>query len=75
MTAPLADTPFELVFEAQVPFSWTRRWALTHRADAKPPRPSFRIEGLARSETELSAAMAFARAHEARLELSWPCAA
>ena len=75
MTAPRTDTPSELVFEAQVPFSWTRRWALTHRVAATRPTPSYRIEGLARSEMELSAAVAFARTHEARLELSWPRAA
>jgi hypothetical protein len=66
-----ANTPTELVFSPQVPFSWTRRWALAHRAHgARMERRAYRIAGTAWSGGELSAAADFARKHGARLELA-----
>jgi hypothetical protein len=75
MAAPLAQTPPELVFAAQAPFSWTRRWALAHRTESQIPNPSYRIDGSARSANELSEAVSFARDHAAQLQLNWGRAA
>ena len=75
MTAPLAETPPDLVFDAKIPFSWTRRWAVAHPAAKKPASPTYRIHGSVRSATDLNAAVAFARDHAARLELAWTRAA
>lgn len=65
-----AQTPPELIFPPQAPFSWTLRWARTHRSERQATdRRMFRIVGSTRNAEELSAAVAFARAHDARLEL------
>jgi hypothetical protein len=71
MTSPLEQTPGELVFEARVPFSWTRRWAATHATVRKPASPVFLIHGTAAHETDLAAVVAFARDHDARLTVTW----
>jgi len=65
-----AETDAELVFPPQASFSWTLRWARAHRSARQVTRPhTFRIIGSPRSAEELSAALAFAREHDARLEL------
>lgn len=70
MNATHAQTPAELVFPPQVPFSWTRRWARAHRSEAaRTERRAIRIAGSTPSSEDVSAAIAFARAHDARLEL------
>jgi hypothetical protein len=46
MNATYTETPADLVFSPQTPFSWTRRWARAHRnprqqtpRSPQPPRP------------------------------------
>ena len=66
-----SQTPPELVFPAQAPFSWTRRWARAQRSPgATPAQHAYRIAGAARSTEELASAIAFARKHGATLELA-----
>lgn len=70
MEATYPQTPAELVFPPQVPFSWTLRWARARRSEGvRTQERSYRIAGSARSPEELSAAIAFARENGARLEL------
>jgi len=70
MEATHAQTSPGLVFAPQVPFSWTRRWALAHKSQrAGTEQRTYRIAGSAKSLDELTAAIAFAREHDARLEL------
>jgi hypothetical protein len=64
------ETPADLVFSPQTPFSWTRRWALAHRKDrAVVIRRGYRIVGSARTDIELTAVAAFCEAHGATLVL------
>ena len=70
MSTTYAETPAELVFPPQVPFSWTLRWARKHRLDrAKETPRTYRIAGSAGSGRDLAAAIAFCEAHGAKLEL------
>lgn len=70
MNATHSETPADLVFSPQTPFSWTRRWALAHREDrAAVVRRAYRIAGSAPTDTELAAAVAFCRTHGATLVL------
>jgi hypothetical protein len=68
-----ADTPPELIFPPQYPFSWTLRGARAQRLRAKRTpaitTTSYRITGSARNEAELTAALAFCEEHGARLEM------
>ena len=70
MDNPHSDTPPELVFPPQVPFSWTLRGARAARLGASRARRriSFRIAGVADVD-ELDALNAFCKQHGARLEL------
>lgn len=71
MEATHAETPPELIFSPQMPFSWTRRWARAQRCrGARTEQRSYRIAGSAQSAEELSAAVEFARRHGALLELA-----
>ena len=65
-----SDTPAELVFPPQVPFSWTLRGARAARLAANQARRriSYRIAGVADAD-ELDALAAFCEQHGARLEL------
>ena len=65
-----SDTPPELVFPPQVPFSWTLRGARAARLGAGRARRriSYRIAGVA-DVNELDALAAFCEQHGARLEL------
>jgi hypothetical protein len=66
-----AQTPPELVFAPQVPFSWTLRGARTRRlrlAEAGST-VTYRIVGEAVDANEISSLAAFCREHNARLEL------
>ena len=70
MEATHTQTPPGLVFAAQVPFSWTRRWALARRSRSTGmEQRTYRIAGSAQTLEELTAVIAFAREYEARLEL------
>lgn len=70
MEATHAQTPSGLVFSPQVPFSWTRRWALANRSKrVGTEQRTYRIAGSAKSLEELTAAIAFARKHDASLEV------
>jgi hypothetical protein len=70
MNATQTETPADLVFSPQTPFSWTRRWALAHRKDrAAVIRRAYRIVGSAPTDTELTAVFAFCKAHGATLVL------
>ena len=70
MNATHAPTPADLVFPPQVPFSWTLRSARARRSEAPTTElRTYRITGSARSAEELSRAMAFCRAQDARLDL------
>jgi hypothetical protein len=65
-----SETPPELVFPPQVPFSWTLRGARAARLGAGRPRRrvGYRIAGVA-DVNELDALAAFCEQHGARLEL------
>jgi hypothetical protein len=65
-----SDTPPELVFPPQVPFSWTLRGARAARLSAGKPRRSisYRIAGVA-DMNELNALVVFCEQHAATLEL------
>jgi len=65
-----SDTPPELVFPPQVPFSWTLRGARAARLSAGRARRviSYRIAGVA-DVAELDALNAFCAKHGAKLEL------
>ncbi len=64
------ETPTDLVFSPQTPFSWTRRWALAHRTDRSAVvQRAYRIAGSAPTDTELTAVVAFCKAHGATLVL------
>jgi len=65
-----SNTPPELVFSPQVPFSWTLRGARAARLGAGRARRriSFRIAGVADVD-ELDALDAFCKQYGARLEL------
>ena len=68
MAATYAQTPPELVFPPQAAFSWTLRWARAHEPDgARTGRGTHRSAG-STPGTPL-AVIAFAREHDARLEL------
>ena len=69
MDATYALAPAELVFPPQASFSWTLRWAQKRLVEPKMEPRTIRIAGSAWSSEELSAAIAFARAHDAKLEL------
>ena len=70
MNATRTETPNDLVFPPQTPFSWTRRWALAHgKGRAALVRRAYRITGSAPTDTELAAAVAFCDAHRATLVL------
>lgn len=58
-------------FPAQVPFSWTLRWAEKKRrgTQAKPTPRAFRIAGSAESDDELATVVAFCGRHGATLEI------
>ena len=65
------DTPPELIFPPQYPFSWTLRGARAQRLRDKtaPAITPYRIAGSARDPNEVAAAVAFCEAHNAQLEL------
>jgi hypothetical protein len=65
-----SETPPELVFPPQVPFSWTLRGARAARLGASKARRSisYRIAGVADVD-KLDALKAFCEQHGARLEL------
>jgi hypothetical protein len=72
MQAPRHETPPELIFPPQVPFSWTRRSAFVDRlkVEREAPQPiSYRIAGSAQDARRLAAALAFCNEHGATLEL------
>jgi hypothetical protein len=64
------DTPPELVFPPQYPFSWTLRGARARRLRAKtaPAITRYRVTGSTRDANELAAVAAFCEAHNAKLE-------
>jgi hypothetical protein len=66
------DTPPELIFPPQYPFSWTLRGARARRlrAQAAPTISHYGIAGSARDANEVAAVVAFCEAHNAKLELS-----
>jgi hypothetical protein len=65
------DTPPELIFPPQYPFSWTLRGARAQRQREKtaPVITRYYIAGSARDADEVAAAVAFCEAHNAKLEL------
>ena len=65
------ETPPELVFPPQYPFSWTLRGARAQRLRARraPAVTRYTIAGSARNGDEIAAAVAFCTAHDAKLEL------
>jgi hypothetical protein len=65
-----SETPPELVFPPQVPFSWTLRGARAARLGRNRAADGFRyrIAGVAAAD-ELAALTAFCREHGATLEL------
>ena len=65
-----SETPSELVFPPQVPFSWTLRGARAQRLNDSRPRRTvrFRIAGVAGAD-QLAALAAFCDEHGATLEL------
>jgi len=69
--AEYLDTPPELIFPPQYPFSWTLRGARAERLRPKTPPAiaRYRIAGSARDEDEVAAVVAFCQAHDAKLEL------
>ena len=69
--AEYLDTPPELIFPPQYPFSWTLRGARAQRLRTKTPPAiaRYRIAGSARDEDEVAAVVAFCKAHDAKLEL------
>jgi hypothetical protein len=69
--AAYPDTPPELIFPPQYPFSWTLRGARAQRLRAKktPAGTRYRATGWARDEAELAAVLAFCEEHGARFEL------
>ena len=70
MDTSYAQTPSELVFPTQAPFSWTLRWARARRLKGTTATGRlYRITGSATSAEELSKAIIFCREHAARLEL------
>lgn len=70
LNAEDAQTPADLIFPPQAPFSWTRRWARAHRSERTPAvQRTYRIAGSAGSHAELVAAVAFCQTYAARLEL------
>jgi hypothetical protein len=70
--ATYPDTPRELIFPPQYPFSWTLRGARAQRLRAKTASPitRYRIAGSARDASEVAAVVAFCEAHNANLELT-----
>jgi hypothetical protein len=66
-----SDTPPELVFPPQVPFSWTLRGARARRLNQSGPRRAirYRIAGVAAGADELAALEAFCAERGASLEL------
>jgi hypothetical protein len=72
MGSTYAETPPELIFPPQVPFSWTLRGAWARRMQAErtaPPVVSYRIAGAAADAGALAAAVAFCKDQDAVLEL------
>jgi len=65
-----SETPPELIFPPQVPFSWTLRGARAARLGRKQSADGvrYRIAGVAAAD-ELATLAAFCREHGARLEL------
>jgi hypothetical protein len=65
------DTPPELIFPPQYPFSWTLRGARDQRLRAKTPPAitHYHIAGTAHDADEVAAAVAFCEKHNAKLEL------
>jgi hypothetical protein len=65
------DTPSELIFPPQYPFSWTLRGARSQRlrANRTPTTIRYRISGSAQGADEIAAVRAFSEAHEAKLVL------
>jgi hypothetical protein len=73
MGATYEETPPELIFPPQWPFSWTLRgaWARRRRAEQAAAGPVlYRIAGTADDAADLAAAMAFCREHKAVLDLA-----
>jgi hypothetical protein len=68
--APYRDTPPELIFPPQYPFSWTLRGARHQRLRAKtaPAITHYRIAGSAHDANEVAAVIAFCEQHDAKLE-------
>jgi hypothetical protein len=65
-----SETPPELVFPPQVPFSWTLRGARARRLnEGRNGGVRYRIAGVAAGDDELAALAAFCEEHGARLEL------
>jgi hypothetical protein len=66
-----ADTPPELIFPPQCPFSWTLRGARAQRLrpTTAPAVTRYHIAGSARDANEIAAVVAFCEAHTAKLEL------
>ena len=65
------DTPTELVFPPQYPFSWTLRGARAQRlrAERAPAVTRYSIVGSARDANEIAAVIAFCEKRNAKLEL------
>jgi len=68
---PRSDTPTELIFPAQYPFSWTLRGARARRLreNTAPAVTHYRIAGCAHGASEVAAAIAFCERHNATLEI------
>jgi hypothetical protein len=80
MEATRSETPPELVFPPQVPFSWTLRGARARRIkaeearrikaeEAKAQAVPYRIAGTAGNAMALAAAISFSDTYDATLEL------
>ena len=72
VTAVDAQTPPDLIFPSQYPFSWTLRGARARRlrANTTPTIIRYRIVGSAHRREEIAAAVAYCEAHHAKLELA-----
>ena len=64
-----SETPAELIFPLQVPFSWTLRGARAQKMNESRFRRSvrYRIAGVAKAD-ELASLAAFCQEHGAKLE-------
>jgi hypothetical protein len=70
MEAMYSQTPSDLVFPPQVPFSWTLRSVRARQREKTAGRSiRYRILGSARDLERLAAAISFCNQHDARIEL------